>query len=100
MPQWTEDTNTSDILSGYQVFGMLPRHTYLPNEITCGDNGGSRDYDYNNLPGGECVAPGGSIGTCTTIPDGDDAFAQCPTKCGETTPCWARTALARPRPWT
>ena len=46
MPQWTEDTNTSDILSGYQVFGMLPRHTYLPNEITCGDNGGSRDYDY------------------------------------------------------
>ena len=84
VPQWVNPTTTG----AYQAFEMLPRHTYLPNEITCGDNGGSRDYDYNNLPGGECVGTDGGIGACTTIPDGGDMLQACSAKCDETTPGW------------
>ena len=56
--------------------------------LTCGDNGGSRDYDYNNLPGGECVASDGGVGACTTIPEGGDMQQACAAKCDETTPGW------------
>ena len=88
-PQWVNPTS----VGAYQAFEMLPRHTYLPPEITCGDNGGSRDYDYNNLPGGECVGTDGGVGACTTIPDasgGVDLRQSCIAKCDETTPGWVR----------